>query len=308
MHGLVRADRAFEHDISGETKPTSRRQLIEAVVSERCPLIGQTLRDSRFRTHYQAAVVAIARGDERVSGKLGDVVLRSGDTLLLEADEDFVSRQRNSRDFFLVSGVGRDHTIRHDRAWISLTIMALMIAMVTIVGFDLLSASLVAATGMLVFRCVDLARARQSVDGPLLVAIAGSLGLGKAIETSGLALMASQSLVGMAGESPWMLLAVTYVLTMLLTELVTNNAAAVLMFPIAMETTRRLGIDSTGFMVAICIAASAGFATPFGYQTNLMVYGPGGYRFSDYLKVGIPLDLIFLVVSLVLIPIVWPLR
>lgn len=146
MHGLVRAINEIQHDSKHETKGAPRRHLIEAVVSQRCPLIGQTLRDSKFRTQYQAAVVAVARGDERVSGKLGDVVLRSGDTLLLEADEDFISRQRNSKDFFLVSGVDRDHAIQHDRAWISLSIMVLMIGTVTLGGIDLLSASLVAAT------------------------------------------------------------------------------------------------------------------------------------------------------------------
>jgi di/tricarboxylate transporter len=161
---------------------------------------------------------------------------------------------------------------------------------------------------MLSLRCCSIGQARQSVDWPLLVVIAASLGIGRAIEMSGLAGVISSQIIGLAGGHPWLTLVAVYFVTMLLTELITNNAAAVLVFPIAMTAASTLGVNPMPFVIAIAIAASAGFATPFGYQTNLMVYGPGGYRFSDYLRVGIPLDLVFLVVTVTIAPLVWPFR
>jgi di/tricarboxylate transporter len=138
------------------------------------------------------------------------------------------------------------------------------------------------------------------------VTIAASLGLGLALQTSGLADQFAQGVLGLAGNSPWAALLAIYAVTMILTELITNNAAAVLAYPLAISTANSLGVSQTPFMIAIMIAASAGFATPFGYQTNLMVYGPGGYRFMDYVKIGVPLDLAFLVVTVSLTPLFFP--
>jgi di/tricarboxylate transporter len=302
MRGLTRTAEAGLAPI----RPTADRRLIEAVVSDRCPLIGATIRDGQFRTIYNAAVVAVARGGRRVSGKIGDIVLQSGDTLLLEADEDFVPRQRNSSDFYLISGVENSQPIRHDRARMAIAVLLAMVATVTAGWLDLLTASLVAAGLMLALQCCSVGQARQCVDWPLLVVIAASLGLGRAIENSGLADVVAAHIIGLAGGHPWLVLLAVYFVTMLFTELITNNAAAVLVFPIAMTAAKNLDANPMPFIVAIAVAASAGFATPFGYQTNLMVYGPGGYRFTDYLRVGIPLDLVFLVVTVALCPFIWP--
>ncbi|MFN6112101.1 MAG: SLC13 family permease [Planctomycetota bacterium] len=286
--------------------PPARRRLIEVVVSDRCPLVGTTIREGKFRTTYSAAVVALARGGTRIEGKIGDIELRAGDTLLLETDEDFVTRQRNSNHFVLISGVENYQPIRHDRAWVALTILVAMVAVVSFNGLSLLAAALVAGCLMVALQCCTLNQARQAIDWPLLVTIAAALGIGEAISTSGLAATIAGNCIQLVGGQPWLVLVVVYLLTMVFTELITNNAAAILVFPIAWQSAADLGVSPLPFVITVCIAASVGFATPFGYQTNLMVYGPGGYRFSDYFRLGVPLDLIFFVVTVLLAPVVFP--
>jgi di/tricarboxylate transporter len=286
--------------------PVTKRQLIEAVVSNRCPLVGTSIREGEFRSFYNAAVVAVARGGERLRGKIGDIVLQPGDTLLLETDEDFLLSQRNSSHFFLVSGVENSQPVRRHRAWVALAILVAMVAIATIGWLDLLTAAFIAAGLMIAFECCSLTQARQSVDWSLLVVIAAALGIGLAVDSSGLADFTAEKIIGFAGGQPWWVLVAVYFVTMVFTELVTNNAAAVLVFPIAISAARSLSADPMPFIIAIAVAASAGFATPFGYQTNLMVYGPGGYRFTDYLRVGIPLDLLFMAVTCAVTPVVFP--
>lgn len=284
----------------------TKRQLIEAVVADRCPLVGSSIRDGLFRTTYNAAIVAIARGDRRIPGKIGDVKLLAGDTLLLDTDEDFLKRQRNSSHFHLVSGVENSSPIRHERAWIAITILLLMVVVVSSQTLQLLPASLIAACLMVTMGCCSLGQARESVDWSLLVVIAAALGIAEAIKASGLAPTVANSIIGVASGHPWLALLAVYFLTTLFTELITNVAAAALVFPIAMETATSLDVSIMPFAVCVCIAASAGFATPFAYQTNLMVYGPGGYRFTDYCRIGIPLSLIFMIITVLLTPFFWP--
>lgn len=296
--------------------PTSHRCLMEAVVSNRCPIIGGTIRDGQFRSRYNSAVIAVARDGKHIPGKIGDIVLQPGDTLLLEGHPDFAIQQRNSSDFFLVSHVENSTPLRHDRAWIAIGILGGMILLASLLSKDavdgrpavdfLLPAALIAALAMVVTRCCSGTQARQSVDWSVLIVIGASLGIGEAIKLSGAAKYLSQQSIVYCGTNAWLQLAVIYFLTMILTELVTNNAAAVLMFPLALEVSRSLGASHLPFMIAIMVAASMGFATPFGYQTNLMVYGPGGYKFRDYLAVGIPLDLVMMIITVALTPFVFP--
>ncbi len=286
--------------------PDTHRSLIEAVVSNRCPLVGKNIREGRFRSTYDAAVIAVGRGGQRIPGKIGDIVLQPGDTLLLEAHQDFVRQQRNSNHFFLVSSVENSSPMRHGKAWTALTILAVMVIASSVANIDILAAALVAGIAMLVTQCVTGTEARQAIDYPVLITIGAAAGIAKAIESTGLALAITDTMVSWGGNSPWVQLVIIYGVTMVLTELITNNAAAQLMFPLAMATVARLEVNYMPFAAAIMIAASMGFATPFGYQTNLMVYGPGGYKFSDYLRVGIPLDLVMMVVTVTLAPLVWP--
>jgi len=305
IRGLVPAgDQIFKLDA-----PRSRRCLIEAVVSDSCPLLGKTIRDGRFRSVYDAVVVAVARNGERIEKKIGDIVLRSGDTLLLEAMPAFIDRQRNSRDFFLVSKLEDSTPPRHERVWLALLILAGMVLVASTGWLSMLKAAMLAAGLMVVTRCATGQTARNSFDWQVLLTIAAALGMARAMDITGLAAAVAGTFIGFAGDNPWVALAAVYGLTSLFTSIITNNAAAVLMFPIAMATARdTLDVSVMPFAIVVMIAASASFSTPIAYQTNLMVYGPGGYRFSDYLKIGVPLNLLMWVTAVVITPLVWPFK
>ena len=282
------------------------RCLIEAVVGPDCPLVNRSIREGRFRNTYNAVVIAVARAGERVKKKIGDIVLRPGDTLLLEALPSFVAQQKHSRDFLLVSPLEGSSPPRHDRAPIALAILAAMVLLVAINVLPMLLAALLAAGLMVMTRCCSGREARRSVDWQVLLVIAASFALGTAMESTGAAKSIAGGLIGLAGGHPWVTLAVVYGVTMVFTELITNNAAAVLVYPIATATAASLKVDPMPFAIAIMMAASASFSTPIGYQTNLMVYGPGGYRFTDYFRVGIPLNLMMWALTVAIVPWVWP--
>jgi di/tricarboxylate transporter len=288
----------------GASRP--ERRLIEVVVSATCPLVGQTIRDARFRTQYDAVVIAVARDGERLRGKIGSIELAPGDTLLLESRPSFVAQHGNSRDFLLVSEVQGGALPRHDRAWLAIAILAAMVLAASTATLSMLEAALIAAGLMLATRCTTSAKVRDRVDWSVLVSIGASFALGTAIDKSGAAAAIAGAWIGLAGDHPWLALAAVYALTMVLTELITNNAAAVLAFPIAQATAASLGVSFWPFVVCIMMAASASFATPIGYQTNLMVYGPGGYRYSDYLRIGAPLNLLLGGITVSLAPLIWP--
>ena len=286
--------------------PAWKRTLVEAVVSPRCSLLGKTIREGRFRSHYNAAVVAVARGDRRLTGKLGDVKLEVGDVLLLEASPSFLHRRGESRDFFLVSAVEQGVVRRPERAWVAVFILTLMVLAAATQSVKILTASMLAAVAMVAFRCCTSSEARRSVDWSILIVIGAAIGIGEALSMSGAAASIAQGILSLAGGSDYLTLAAIFLATMICTELITNYAAAVLMFPIAIGAARALGCDPTPMVIAVMIAASASFLTPFGYQTNMMVYGVGGYRVIDYVKFGLPLSIIVFVVTMVVVPWVWP--
>ncbi|HEV3340698.1 MAG TPA: SLC13 family permease [Pirellulales bacterium] len=303
IRGLVPAtDQVFKL-----TAPRSARCLIEAVVSNSCPMVGKTIRDGRFRSIYNAAVIAVARNGERINKKIGDIVLRPGDTLLLEAHSSFADQQRNNRDFFLVSRIEDSQPPRHERALVAVGILVAMVVLASVTSLGMFKAALAAAALMIATRCCSVSLARRSIDWEVLLAIAASFAIGAALEKTKAAQMIADYLIGLAQGNAWASLAVVYLVTLVTTELITNNAAAALIFPMAIATAGRLNANYMPFVIVVMMAASAGFATPIGYQTNLMVYGPGGYRFSDYLKVGVPLDILIGIITVGLAPFIWPL-
>lgn len=257
--------------------PRSQRCLIEAVVSNSCPLVGMTIREGRFRTVYNAAVIAVSRNGERLHQKVGDIELQAGDTLLLEAHPSFADQMRNSRDFFLVSRLEDSTPPRHERAPVALLILAGMVVAAGAGWLSMFNAALLAGGLLLLTRCVRTTAARRSIDWQVLLVIAASFGLGRAMERTGAAAEIAGRLINFAGSNPYVALAVVYFVTMLFTEVMSHIAAAVVVFPIALATAKSLGVEFTPFAMAMMMAASCGFATPIGYQTNLMVYGPGGY-------------------------------
>jgi di/tricarboxylate transporter len=287
--------------------PRSERQLVEAVVSRTCPLIGRTIREGQFRSTYGAVVIAVARDGERVRKKIGDIILEPGDTLLLEAGPAFLQRQRSSRHFYLVSEIKDASPPRHDRAWIACTVLAGMVLAVAMNLLPMVTAAMLAAGLMVATRCLSSTEARRSIEWEALLLIAASFGIARAMQNTGLAGAIAEWAVSAAGNNPLLVLATVYVVTMLTTELMSNNAAAVLNFPIAWQTAEQLGVYPLPFVMAITVAASCGFGTPIGYQTNLMIYGPGGYKFTDYVRYGGPLNLIVMAVTIALAPLIWPL-
>jgi di/tricarboxylate transporter len=282
--------------VTDEGTPASNRptnSLIEAVVSPTSPLIGQTIRDAGIRTRYGAVVVAVHRQGHALSGKIGDIEIRPGDTFLLEAGPGFARRYRDSSDFHLVSELEGAATPRHDRAALALGIFGILVILLSIEWVDPMTGALVGAAGMLLGRCCTLNQARSSIDWTVLLVVGGSVALGKAMEATGLAGTLAGSIVPRAMDlGPVWVVAAVYALTLVFTTLMSNNAAAALMFPIVFEISSQSGVDFTALIVCVAVAASAEFVTPLGYQTNLMVAGPGGYRWNDFARFGGPLTLL----------------
>jgi di/tricarboxylate transporter len=301
IHGLVPAtNQVFKLD--GARKD---RSFFEAVVSGTCPLVGKSVREGRFRTRYHAVIIALARNGERLHGKIGDMVLRTGDTLLLEARPSFNDQQGRSRDFLLVSEVGGFHPPNHKSAPVALAITIGMVALAASGLLSMLEAALVAAGLMIVSGCTSGQVARHAPDWQVLVVIATSFGVGAALQKSGAAGVLADGIIGLAGGSPWATLVLVFAATALLTAIATNNVAAVLAFPIALSAAHHMNVDVMPFAITIMVAASASFATPIGYQTNLMVYNAGGYRFVDFVRIGLPLTLLVGLVTIGLVPLIW---
>jgi di/tricarboxylate transporter len=283
------------------------RRLVEAVVAEYCEIVGHTIRDGRFRDRYGAVVLAVARNGEHIRGRLSSIILAPGDLLLLEMRPGDVERLRQSRDFLLMNVL--DHELPdHSRALLSWAILGGIIALATTGIMSMLNASLLGVAAMLATRCISASEARRSLDLPVLVTIAASFALGNALEKTGAADFLGNSIVAGAGNDAWLLLALAYLSVMVLTELITNNAAAMLMLPVVLAITQAAGLNDVPYVMAVMMAASASFATPIGYQCNLMVYGPGGYQFSDFLRIGVPMNLLMALVTIVAIPFIWPLQ
>jgi di/tricarboxylate transporter len=284
----------------------AQRRMLELVVAPSAAFVGKSVRDSRFRSSYEAAILSVSRDGERLGGKVGDLVLRGGDTLLVEADAEFARRHRFNRDFLLVSALQDSTPPDFGRAPLALAILFAVILVSSLDWLSLLEAGFVGVAAMVATRCLTLDAARDSVEWPVLIVIGASFAIGLALERSGAATAFAGALLGGAGSTPFAALVAIYLATVVATELITNNAAAALMFPLGIATADALGVSHLPFAVAIMFAASASFLTPIGYQTNLMVYGPGGYRFGDYLRFGFPLTIIVALVTLALVPIVFP--
>jgi len=281
------------------------RVLVEAVVSDSCPLAGKTVCKGRFRSYYNAVIIAVARNGKRIHQKTGDIILHPGDTLLLEAHHSFAEQQRNSRDFYLVSKIDGSSRPQYQKAMLAMSILVLMVVFVSTGWLSMLKASLLAAGMMIMTRCTSGREARRSVDWQILIVIAASFGLGSALYSTGAAETIAGSLIELAGGSLGTSLALMFFVTALLSAAVTNNAAAVIMFPIAVTTANNLAVNIMPFVITLMVAASTSLATPVGYQTNLMVYGVGGYRFSDYLRIGIPLTILVGIMTIILVPLIW---
>lgn len=286
-----------------------QRRFFEAVVAAGSPLAGSTLQDVGFRARYGAAVLAIHRASERIAVKLGEVVLRPGDLLLVLADEEFQRRSRDYRDFLVVAPLGNDAPPSREKQGI---VAAIAVGLLLVVGLqlmDIVRASLLAAIAVVVFRVLTPSQARRAIDINVLIVIAGSFGLGGAVMSSGLDDQLASLVVGTLGQWGDLALLLGILLaSVVTTELITNNAAAILMFPVALATAAQQSLDPRAFAIAVALGASASFLSPIGYQTNTMVYAMGGYRYFDFARVGLPLTIIMVVVAAFVLPVAWPMR
>lgn len=281
----------------------------EAVIGSRSALVGQTLKQAGFRSEYQAAVVAIHRDGELIDAKLGEVPLRVGDTLILVSDPGFKRRWSDRDDFLLIATMDGDPTLPVP-TYKALLAVGILLGVVALAAFNvvpiivgaLVGAMLMVATGVLTAN-----EARRSIDLEVIVIIAAAFGLATAMESTGIAADAASGIVSVTGS--WgergALLGIVLA-TVILTEMITNNAAALLMFPIGLTLAEQTGLNPVGVAIAIAISASASFLTPIGYQTNTMIYGPGGYKFFDYWRLGLPLTVLVVTVTVWLVPILWP--
>jgi di/tricarboxylate transporter len=295
IKGLVPENDQVDHLQSAR----HNRRLCEAVVSGRSDLVGKNVRDARFRTHYGAAIVAVHRDGQRVAAKIGDIVLEPGDALLLEAAGDFAEVHGRDRSFALVRTVDDSAPVRHERALLASAIVVAMIVSNAFGVTSLLQAALLASLALLFTRCGSLDQARRAFDVPVLASIAASFAIGEALAQTGVAHAVAEALVFVSANAGGLaLISGVYLVTVLLNAFVSNNASVVLMFPIAMEVAEQAGLPMRGVLFLLMMAGSADFATPIGYQTNLMVYGPGGYRFMDFVRFGLPLQAVVAAVTI----------
>lgn len=297
--------RSASHKHAGDVRDGTHG-FFEAVISRVSPLVGETLKSADFRERYQATVLAIHRAGDRISGKLGEVGLEAGDTLLLLAERGFQEHWRDRSDFLLVSALEATPPVRSRKGAFVIGVTLALVLLAALDVVPILEGSLVAALLMVLGGILTPHEARGAVDLDVLIMIAASFGIGAAIEDSGLAALVATWIVEPAmAIGPAAVLAAIVVATLALTELITNNAAAVLLFPIGMSAATQAGVDPRPFAIAVALAASASFLTPIGYQTNTMVYGPGGYRFGDYARLGLPLTILVFVAIVGLTGLKW---
>lgn len=301
INGLEHAD---QHHITELSVPGA--SYFTVAIGHDSPLVGRSLREAGFRSKYQAAVVAIHRAGVRLDVKLGDVVLRPGDAMIVLTDPAFGRRWSNRADFLVISSLDGDVEPVAPGRWRTLVVLGGMVVVAASGLVPVLHAALAAALLMIVLRVLTPEEARQALDLDVLGVIAAAFGLATAVQVSGLAAVIADGLISAMGTFGEVGVLTGVVLaTVALTELVTNNAAALLMFPIAVSSATAAGVDPRGMAVAVAIAASASFLTPLGYQTNTMIYGPGGYRVADYVKVGLPITIIAVVGVVALVPLLY---
>jgi len=293
-----------DNQISKLTVRKNERRLVQAVISQHSSLDGQSVRDTQFRTRFDAVIIAVQRSGGRVQSRIGDIVLQAGDLLLLDTSRSFLTNHERDPAFALVSEIADSAPPQFDKLLPSLGTAVVMIAVFVAGALDLFVAALLASGVMLATGCLTQEQARASVKWDVIVTIAASFGISAAMEQSGVANAIAKNLVAAGnalGTGKSGILVAIYLATVLLSNVVSNNAAAALMFPIASVSAEQQGIDNAQMSFLLMLAASASFMSPFGYQTNLMVLGPGGYVFGDFLRFGGPMQVVQMIVSVAVI-------
>jgi len=286
-------------------EPNERDNLVEVVVAPGSNLVGETLQTTNFRQRYDATVLAVRRGRELFRQRMDEIPLRVGDTLLVQGPPDSIERLDANRDFIVAQEIDRPD-YRRSKIPVAVGIVAAVVGVAAIGILPIVVAALAGALAMVLTGCLKSTEIYDAVQWDVVFLLAGVIPLGIALENTGGADLVADIVVSSAAFLPPLgVLALLYLVTALLTNIISNNASVVLMVPVAVEAAQQLGVNTFSFILAVTFAASTAFMTPIGYQTNLFVYGPGGYRFSDYLRVGTPLQLVFAAVTTVGIAFFW---
>ncbi|MGZ0747415.1 SLC13 family permease [Haloparvum sp. AD34] len=308
--GLDLGSEAEVHDedldaTATEIEPEEEQNLVEIVIAPGSTPVGETLEELNFRSRYDATVLAIRRGEEVIHARMDERTLRAGDTLLIQATADTIQRFSNDRNFILAREITRPD-FRTSRIPVALAILGAVIALAALNVLPILISALGGVVAMVATGCVKPTEMYEAVDWSVIFLLAGLIPLGVAMERTGAAAwLASVIVVGTEGLAPIVVLGVFYLFTALITNVVSNNASVVLMIPVAVQVAQGIGANPFAFVLAVTFAASSAMLTPIGYQTNLMVYGPGGYKFTDFFRVGAPLQLVLTVVTTLGIAFFW---
>ncbi len=282
-------------------------ETVEVLITPGCRMVGRSLGELRLRRRYGVYVLAAHRRNQNIGRKLDDLVVAVGDTLLLEGTKEDIKRLAEDQELVDITHP-KARPYRRRQAPIAIGVLVGVVTLASLGVASIQALGFLGAVIILILRCVDAEEAFGFIDGRLLAMIFSMLAVGEAMSTSGaVGLIVDFSVPYLMDLPPWGALAAVYILTLIMTEFLSNNAVAVILTPIAIHLAVTLGYDPRPFAVAIMFAASMAFATPIGYQTNMMVYAPGGYRFTDYMRIGIPLDILSATVAIILIPILWPL-
>lgn len=291
-------------------------KLVEVVIAPRFPGIQKTIEEFDFRGHYNAVVMAVHRNGERITTNMQNVELKSGDNLMLITTDDFTRYWGESRAFYMASEIGdMDSSKDKRKRWIAVTITLLMVTGATLGGqlpsygdveLDMFFFAAIAMVLMASMKIFSAKKYTKPINWDVLITVASAFGISRALQNSGAADVIAHSTINISKTlGPMGVLAAIYIITNIFTEIITNNAAAALSFPIALSAATQLGVDPRPFFIAIAVAASCSFSTPIGYQTNLVVQSIGNYKFGDYWKIGLPLNILAFIVSMIMIPIFW---
>jgi len=290
-----------------EQLSTRKSTTVEALISPGCRLVGRSLGDLRLRRRYGVYPLAVHRRNQNISGQLDDIVVRVGDTLLLEGVAEDIHRMAQDERLVELS-VPSERPYRRRHAPIVFSVLTGVVVLAALGVTSIFALAVIGVAIVLLTRCIDAEEAFGFVDGRLLALIFAMLAIGAALQSSGAVVLIAENLAPyLMGLPAPLLIWGIYLLTSVMTELVSNNAVAVVVTPIAIGLATSLGVDPRPLVVAVMVAASASFATPIGYQTNTLVYGPGGYKFTDFMRIGIPLNLSIGILASLLIPAFWPL-
>jgi di/tricarboxylate transporter len=302
--GLLPLHGSSVHEVTAY-RPSHR--LIEVVVSRRARSVGRQIKELPLPdSPIKVSIIAISRGGVPIEGPMSQIRVQAGDIAVLEVGEPFFHENLREVEFALVRRLTGAHIKRYDRAIYATLITVAMVVVVALGWMSMLNAALLASGAMILTGCMNLRDAGRSIDFTTLTIIASAIGLEAAVTGSGLSANVADLLTRIGGGNPYIALSVVFLGCIAMDTMITNVASAVFMFPIGMAMAANLGVNGMPFAITVMVGASCSFISPMGYQTNLMVFGPGGYKFTDFVKMGVPLTIVVGIIAIVLAPVVWP--